>query len=57
MIHATSAAIVQPLLRIGLRLEGGQQVATARPEKRAALHALSIIQLRLDEIALVVRET
>ncbi len=48
MIHAASAAIVQPLLRMGLRLEGGQQVATARPGKRAALHALSIIQSRLD---------
>ena len=57
MIHAASAAIVQPLLRMGLRLEGGQQVATARPEKRAALRALSILQSRLDEIALVVRET
>ena len=57
MIHAASAAIVQPLLRMGLRLAGGQQVATARPEKRAALRALSILQSRLDEIALVVRET
>lgn len=48
MIHTASAAIVQPLLRMGLRLEGGQQVATARPGKRAALHALSIIQSRFD---------
>ena len=48
MIHAASAAIVQPLLRMGLRLEGGQHVAAAGPGKRAALHALSIIQSRLD---------
>ena len=57
MIHAATAAIVQPLLRMGLRLEGGQHMAAARPGKRAALHALSIIQSRLDEMALVVRET
>ena len=56
MIHAASAAIVQPLLRMGLRLEGGQQVAAAGPGKRAALHALSILQSKLDEMALVVRE-
>ena len=48
MIHAASAASVHPLLRKGLRLAGGQHVAAAGPGKRAALHALSIIQSRLD---------
>jgi len=49
MIHAASAAITHPLLRMGLRLAGGQHMeAPAGPGKRAALHALSIIQSKLD---------
>jgi hypothetical protein len=38
-------------------LVGGQYVEAARPKRQAALRALSILQSRLGEITLVVRET
>jgi len=49
MIHTCFCCNRPSTATTGLRLAGGQHVEAAGPGRRAALHALSILQSRLDE--------